>query len=568
MKTYVLDAEFGEGPKGLPIVKCFVLLDVNENIYEFFNHDKLSSLNTHEAFNAGNRLVAYYAIAELQALRSLNVKVFSQIIDLFLIVKSEIPFEKIKKYSLLQVCDYFNIPRTTEDNKDKMRDLALRSGAYTKEEEFNLLEYCKSDVKVTHLVYEKIKHMINDSTIVWGEYLKLCCEIQYRGIPVKSEELNCILENKEAIKKDLIAENETALSIYEGTTFNTKNFKRYLRSNNISWYFTPNNKLDLSDTVFSKIKHESPELHKLGRIKHYLSSLRATKLKVEDDDRVYASLGPFGSRTGRNQPPGSKHILLHPSFFRGFISPKVGRAIIYIDYTQQEFGIAASLSNDEAMMEAYSSGDPYLYFAKLVGAAPANATKKTHPEVRSIYKQAILAVQYGMGSQSLATQINGTELQARKLLEDHELAFPTFWKWIRNYVDQSNLRGYCKTKWGWKLPLGSDTKTRTISNFPMQAGGSDILRQALFLLEENNIDTIAPLHDAVLIECDANEVEHVNQKASELLRQASRDYLNGFTLGVDSKIIKSNERFPVEKDLQTWNFIYSKIQGGVYHGHP
>ena len=43
------------------------------------------------------------------------------------------------------------------------------------------------------------------------------------------------------------------------------------------------------------------------------------------------------------------------------------RAVAYVDWSQQEFGIAASLSGDAAMMEAYRSGDPYLTFGKQAG---------------------------------------------------------------------------------------------------------------------------------------------------------------------------------------------------------
>ena len=53
---------------------------------------------------------------------------------------------------------------------------------------------------------------------------------------------------------------------------------------------------------------------------------------------------------------------------------------------QQEFGIAAALSGDPLMMEAYRSGDPYLAFAKQAGAAPPDATKATHKAVRDQFK--------------------------------------------------------------------------------------------------------------------------------------------------------------------------------------
>ena len=67
---------------------------------------------------------------------------------------------------------------------------------------------------------------------------------------------------------------------------------------------------------------------------------------------------------------------------RGLIRPGPGTALAYVDYEQQEFGIAAALSGDPAMMDAYRSGDPYLAFARQAGAVPAEATKQTHRDVR------------------------------------------------------------------------------------------------------------------------------------------------------------------------------------------
>ena len=87
------------------------------------------------------------------------------------------------------------------------------------------------------------------------------------------------------------------------------------------------------------------------------------------------------------------------------MQPEPGRAVAYVDWSQQEFGIAAALSGDTAMMEAYTSGDPYLTFAKQARAVPADATKKSHPREREQFKVCALAVQYGMGPQSLAQSL-------------------------------------------------------------------------------------------------------------------------------------------------------------------
>ena len=56
--------------------------------------------------------------------------------------------------------------------------------------------------------------------------------------------------------------------------------------------------------------------------------------------------------------------------------------------------------------------DPYLAFAKQSGAAPEHATKQSHKAVRDQFKACSLAVQYGMGPDSLAYLINHSSYQA------------------------------------------------------------------------------------------------------------------------------------------------------------
>jgi len=144
------------------------------------------------------------------------------------------------------------------------------------------------------------------------------------------------------------------------------------------------------------------------------------------DGRNRTLLSYFQSTTGRNQPSTSKFIFGNASWWRGLIKPRPGWGLAYVDYSQQEFGIAAALSGDPNMMAAYKSGDPYLSFAKQVGAVPQDATKKSYPNEREQFKQCILATQYGMGAAALAVRINQPEIYARELLNYHRKAYKNF----------------------------------------------------------------------------------------------------------------------------------------------
>ena len=97
-----------------------------------------------------------------------------------------------------------------------------------------------------------------------------------------------------------------------------------------------------------------------------------------------------------------------------------------MDYEQQEFGIAAALSGDPAMCAAYRSGDPYLAFARQAGAIPPDGTRTTHGAIRDAFKACALAVQYGMGADSLAMRLGRSPAAARDLLRLHRQAYPVF----------------------------------------------------------------------------------------------------------------------------------------------
>ena len=182
------------------------------------------------------------------------------------------------------------------------------------------------------------------------------------------------------------------------------------------------------------------------------------------------------------------------------IKPPPGHGVAYIDWSQQEFGIAAALSGDTAMQAAYQSGDPYLAFAKQAGAVPQQTPprKRTAPQ-RELFKQCVLAVQYGMEAEALALRIGQPPIVARDLLRAHRETYRTFWRWSDAAVDTAMLHGSLHTVFGWHVHVGEKANPRSLRNFPMQANGAEMLRLACCLATERGIEVCAPVHDAVLI---------------------------------------------------------------------
>jgi hypothetical protein len=321
-------------------------------------------------------------------------------------------------------------------------------------------------------------------------------------------------------------------------------------------------RLDLSDDTFRQMARANPLVSPLRELRSSLSEMRLADLAVGRDGRNRTLLSPFRARSGRNQPSNSKFIFGPSVWLRGLIQPPPGHGVAYIDWEQQEFGIAAALSGDANMKAAYFSGDPYLAFAKQAGAAPAGATKATHKAAREQFKACVLAVQYGMGEESLAHRIGQPPIQARHLLRLHRETYRTFWQWSDASLDFAMTRGYLHTVFGWCIHVGADSNPRMLRNFPMQATGAELLRLACCLGTERGIEICAPVHDAVLICAPIDRLGADVARMREAMREASAIVLNGFELGTDADVIVHPNRFSDERGAVMWERVMTLTTKG------
>jgi DNA polymerase I-like protein with 3'-5' exonuclease and polymerase domains len=251
---------------------------------------------------------------------------------------------------------------------------------------------------------------------------------------------------------------------------------------------------------------------------------------------------------------------------RGLIQPLSGHGVAYIDWAQQEFGIAAALSGDPLMLDAYRSGDPYLAFAKKAGAVPAAATKASHKAVRDQFKACVLAVQYGMGAEGLALRIAQPPIRTRELLRRHHETYRVFWRWSDAVVDYAMLTGRLFTVFGWQVQVPAEANPRSLRNFPMQANGAEMLRLACCLATESGIEVCAPVHDAVLITAPLKRLEADVARMQDAMREASRIVLDGFELGTDAHIVRYPERYMDERGAVMWQRVMALLESAESAG--
>jgi DNA polymerase I len=389
-------------------------------------------------------IIAYYASAELGCHLALNWPMPERVLDLFTEFRNHTNgLPTVAGNGLLGALTHHGLDGIGTAEKKEMRDLILRGPPWTDAEQVDILNYCESDVAaLARLLSAMLPTIDLPRALLRGRYMAASARMEANGVPVDTHTLALLREHWTDIQDQLIAEIDSDYGVFEGRTFKYDRFSTWLAQSGIPWPTLDSGRLDLSDSAFREMARSHLAVSPLRELRAALSEMRLSDLTVGCDGRNRTVLWAFSARTGRNQPSNTKYIFGPAVWLRGLIQPPPDHGVAYIDWSQQEFGIAAALSGDPMMMEAYRSGDPYLAFAKQAGAAPAGATKTSHKAVRDQFKACVLAVQYGMGPESLALRIGQPPIRARELLRLHRETYRLFWQWSDAAVDYAMIRGH------------------------------------------------------------------------------------------------------------------------------
>jgi hypothetical protein len=476
--------------------------------------------------------------------------------------------------SLLGALAAFGLPCMEAPAKEAMRAVAIRGGPFSARERDGLLAYCQEDADaLAKLLPAMLPYIDMPRALLRGRYMMAVARMEAVGVPLDTEALARLRDSWGAIQSRLIERIDADFAVYDGTHFSRAAFERYLARHGIPWPRLPSGALELSEEAFGEMALAYARLKPLHDLRVSLAQLREWKLQVGSDGRNRVLLSPFASKTGRNQPSNAKFIFGPAVWLRSLIRPEPGTALAYVDWSGQEYGIAAALSGDGAMQRDYQSGDPYLAFAKRAGAVPPDATKKTHARERELFKVCCgLAAMYGMGPESLARRICQPVAVARELLELHHRSYPTFWRWLDTVQDFAMLHGYLQTVFGWRVHVQPNTSPGSLRNFSMQANGAEMLRLACCLATERGIRVCAPIHDALLIEAPAEEIDAVAGATQAAMREASELVLPGFPLRTEANVLRPGQRYRDERGAAMWETVWQLLGSAdpwqICHPYP
>ena len=259
--------------------------------------------------------------------------------------------------------------------------------------------------------------------------------------------------------------------------------------------------------------------------------------------RIHPDYQQMGAATGRMscRNPNLQQIP-RDKIFRSCFIPAPGYRLVMADYSQIELRVAAELSGDRRMIEAYQHDED---LHRLTAALIAD---KSLDQVQKSERQAAKAVNFGliyaMGAKGLAEYAYnnyGVQMslkQAETFRKRYFEAYQGIARWHgaikRRLPREMRTMGDRLRRWQ------DEPKLTELLNTPVQGTAADITKAALATLptalKETEARLIGTVHDEILLEAPEGKAEQAAQILQQVMEQAGQQYLRKVPVKADVAI--------------------------------
>jgi DNA polymerase I-like protein with 3'-5' exonuclease and polymerase domains len=265
---------------------------------------------------------------------------------------------------------------------------------------------------------------------------------------------------------------------------------------------------------------------------------------VAEDGRVYPSWRQLGAASGRMSCSNPNMQQLPRGGHRRCIAAPPGRVLVKADYSQIELRIAAKVSGDAALLDAYRKGED---LHARTGRAVLGAEEVTK-EQRQLAKALNFGLLYGMGAKGFRDYARAqyalelTEAQARGYRDAYFKTYPGLRTWHRRVGTSGRRAVATRTLTGRRrLEVGRFTEKL---NTPVQGTGADGLKLALAMLWERRTECpgafpVLAVHDELVLECDDGQAESVAAWLKTAMIDAMTPLIDPVPVEVEVKVART-----------------------------
>jgi DNA polymerase-1 len=292
--------------------------------------------------------------------------------------------------------------------------------------------------------------------------------------------------------------------------------------------------------LFAKTEH--PVLAQILRFRD-VTKLRTTieglQRSIAPDGRIHTTFQQTIAATGRlsSTDPNLQNIPVRSIDGRRirecFVVGTGYATLLTADYSQIEMRIMAHLSEDEALLEAFHSGEDLhtTVAAEVFGVAPADVDGRMRGQIKAMS----YGLAYGLSSYGLSAQLGISDAAARDLMGRYFERFGKVRDYLRRVVEEARRTGYTESVLGRRryLPdLNSDNRQRRevaermALNSPIQGSAADIVKVAMLRVDREltkksmKSRILLQVHDELILEIASGEIENVRAIVEEEMGSA------------------------------------------------
>lgn len=314
----------------------------------------------------------------------------------------------------------------------------------------------------------------------------------------------------------------------------------------------PNGQLSTSKDTMAQMSHLAVvEPFARYQKKETLISTYGQKLADKVNKKTGRIHGNFiiqGARTGRfsAREPNMQNAP-RDEYFRNLFRASEGYKLVCADYNQIELRVAAELSQDEAMLEAYRSGiDLHALTASKVARCPLDKVTKRD---RQYSKSLNFGLLFGLGASKFVAYaknsygVDTTFEEAEDAIKVFRETYSGYRKWQLDQAAFGEQRLFATTPCGKFRKLDPTNTFGTSMNTPVQGGAAEIMCYALVYIRKRLIEEqldarmLITVHDEVILEARAEIAEYIKQLMKE---EMTKGFLEVFPNGITNGLVKAD----------------------------
>lgn len=279
--------------------------------------------------------------------------------------------------------------------------------------------------------------------------------------------------------------------------------------------------------------------------------------------KLHPEFRQYGAETGRMSAT-NPNVMQIPGrgdkrIFRTFFVAPQGNVIVKADFSQIEVRIAAHLSQDPTLIDAFKTGkDLHSYTASLITGVSYDEiearrkTEKYYDDLRKNAKAVMFGLAYAMSEFGLAARTGMSLDQAKEFVKSFSERYPQLVATLDTLGKNAQRYGFAKSlagriRWFKLPPQDLEPAKRHVwlkdvyrqgRNFPIQASNADMTKQAGVWIAERiaqyDARPVNFVHDEIVVTCPSAHADTVAGIVKSAMLEAAAKWVT--TVPVDAEV--------------------------------